>query len=183
MPIGRKTFDLENHVELVDDLSQFKDKNVKVLKDIMGKCTDDDLFKRAFLLYVLSQFLCPTSKNEASLKLLNTIVDVNDPSQFNWAKLILDLLVKEIKTYTKKLEKDSSKTTSIGGCVLFLKVEHDINKCRAFTILCLTSSYHINHNHDIFLCISDILLPQMSRRLCESWCRRTNNQELDTRTY
>ena len=53
------------------------------LEEIIGQRTADDFFKRAFILYVLSGFFCPTSKMAPSPKLLEAIVEVENLPKYN----------------------------------------------------------------------------------------------------
>lgn len=75
------------------------------------------VFKRAFILYVLGTFLCPTTSNKPSPKHYPAVVDVHHAKDYNWGKYVLDWMLHEITHYKK-----STNSKSIGGCLLFLQV-------------------------------------------------------------
>ena len=88
------------------------------LEEMIGQGTSNDFFKRAFLLYILSGFFCPTSKMAPSPKLLGAIVDVDNVAKYNWSRLIFDWLAAQITLY----KTSDPKLNSIGGCLFFLMV-------------------------------------------------------------
>ena len=54
-------------------------------EEMIGQGTNNDFFKQAFILYILSDFFCLTSKMAPSPKLLGAIVDVENVAKYNWS--------------------------------------------------------------------------------------------------
>ncbi|KAL4307103.1 hypothetical protein AHAS_Ahas16G0244800 [Arachis hypogaea] len=88
-------------------------------------------FRRHFILVVLKMFLCPTSQQTISPWHISPILDVSDPSKFNWVQKTFKWLGKVIETHqNKKLE-------TCGGCMFalmllyFQRLRHgDLERCQ-----------------------------------------------------
>ena len=61
----------------------FKGIKCSQLEAMIAEGRTDDQFRRAYLLYTLSCFLCPTSDMAPSPKLLGAIVDVQNLRNYN----------------------------------------------------------------------------------------------------
>ncbi|KAJ1389894.1 hypothetical protein SESBI_37901 [Sesbania bispinosa] len=116
IPCEGTLFNLEDEIDYSNDVNLFRGKKSADLRAMLGMKSGSSHFRRAFILFVLATFLCPTSKDTPSSKLLPTIIDVKNPTKFNWGQLVLDWLVEEIIVF----KKDWSKR-SIGGCMYFLQ--------------------------------------------------------------
>lgn len=104
-----------------------------VLVDDLKSTDSGDRFCRSFVLYALGILLCPTLKMESSPKLFPAIVDVKNICTYNWAKFVLEWLVREVKEFratitnpttaiSEKKVKGTKPKTGLGGCLLFLTV-------------------------------------------------------------
>ena len=71
-------------------LTNFNDITYSKLAVMIGEGKIDEQFRRAYLLYVSSCFLCPTSQMTPSRKLLRAIVDVHNLHKYNWRKFSFD---------------------------------------------------------------------------------------------
>ncbi|XP_071735241.1 uncharacterized protein [Rutidosis leptorrhynchoides] len=107
--------------ELVADLrSKYNASNrgisVRFLEERLGEPEAGDDFKRAFLLYVLGTLLCPTARLDVSPSFLHFLTDMDSVHEFNWAKFLLDKLVREVSRFRQ------GKQRAVGGCLLFLQL-------------------------------------------------------------
>ncbi|KAJ1397665.1 hypothetical protein SESBI_31600 [Sesbania bispinosa] len=134
IPCEGTLFNLEDVIDYSNDVKRFRGKKAADLRAMLGMKSGPYDFIRAFIMFVLATFLCPTSKDTPSSKLLPTIIDVKNPSTFNWGQLVLDWLVEEIKDF----KKDWSKT-SIGGCMYFLQMFY-FNKCPISSIVVINEA-------------------------------------------
>ena len=101
----------------MQELKEFEKIKNSELEGIILEETTDARFRRAFVLYALSIFLCPTSKNSPSQKLLGAIMHIDRVREFNWSMFVFECLMSEVRKY--KLQ---TKKQSIGGCMFFLMV-------------------------------------------------------------
>lgn len=99
-------------------LRTFKGIKYSQLEQMIAEGRADDQFRRAYLLYALSCFLCPTSEMAPNSKFLGAIVDVQNSHKYNWSEFVCSDLVRHIKAYKSK----KGKTGSIGGCLFCLMV-------------------------------------------------------------
>ncbi|KAL8246944.1 hypothetical protein R6Q59_008160 [Mikania micrantha] len=90
--------------------------SVKFLEEKLGEPGAGDDFKRAFLLYVLGTLLCPTARLEVSPSFLHFLTDMDSVHEYNWAKFLLDKLVREVSRFRQ------GKQRAVGGCLLFLQL-------------------------------------------------------------
>ncbi|MED6217927.1 hypothetical protein PIB30_022218 [Stylosanthes scabra] len=110
-----KTEDLTDDAKKV--VEHFKGLSFGVLKDMLAKDGVDDAWRRALILYILGAFLCPTSKNQPSPKLLGSIFDVKNPQKYNWGEFNFKWLMEMIHVYKQK-----NVGGSIGGCIFMLMI-------------------------------------------------------------
>ncbi|KAJ1404608.1 hypothetical protein SESBI_26484 [Sesbania bispinosa] len=78
-------------------------------------------------------------RDTPSSKLLPTIIDVKNPSKFNWGQLVLDWLIEEIIVFKKDVSK-----RSIGGCMYFLQMFY-FYKCPILSIVVTNEAPLIKH--------------------------------------
>ncbi|XP_076920319.1 uncharacterized protein LOC143581412 isoform X1 [Bidens hawaiensis] len=90
--------------------------SVRFLEERLGQPEAGDDFKRAFLLYVLGTLLCPTARLDVSPSFLHLLTDMDSIHEYNWAKFLLDRLVREVSRYRQ------GKQRAVGGCLLFLQI-------------------------------------------------------------
>ncbi|PWA54567.1 Aminotransferase-like mobile domain-containing protein [Artemisia annua] len=90
--------------------------SVRFLEGILGESDSGEDFKRAFLLYVLGTLLCPTARLEVSPSFLHFLTDMDSVHEYNWAKFLLDKLVREVSRFRQ------GKQRAVGGCLLFLQL-------------------------------------------------------------
>ncbi|QHO18757.1 uncharacterized protein DS421_11g323230 [Arachis hypogaea] len=62
-----------------------------------------DYFRRAFIMFIISSFLAPTSSAVTFPKHLRAIVDVENITRYNWARFVHDELMKGIIYYHKDI--------------------------------------------------------------------------------
>lgn len=62
----------------------------KVLEDLEADVEGGDDFKRLFVVFSMSSFLCPTSNNGADIKLLKAVEDVAAIKHLDWCSYVLD---------------------------------------------------------------------------------------------
>nr|XP_043632715.1 uncharacterized protein LOC122603924 isoform X2 [Erigeron canadensis] len=90
--------------------------SVRFLEEKLGEPESGDEFKRAFLLYVLGTLLCPTARLDVSPSFLHFLTDMESVHEYNWAKFLLDKLVREVSRFRQ------GKQRAVGGCLLFLQL-------------------------------------------------------------
>ncbi|KAI3785222.1 hypothetical protein L1987_44337 [Smallanthus sonchifolius] len=90
--------------------------SVRFLEERLGQPEAGDDFKRAFLLYVLGTLLCPTARLDVSPSFLHLLTDMDSIHEYNWAKFLLDRLVREVSRNRQ------GKQRAVGGCLLFLQI-------------------------------------------------------------
>ncbi|XP_071707095.1 uncharacterized protein [Rutidosis leptorrhynchoides] len=90
--------------------------SVRFLEEKLGEQEAGDEFKRAFLLYVLGTLLCPTARLDVSPSFLHFLTDMDSVHEYNWAKFLLDKLVREVSRFRQ------GKQRAVGGCLLFLQL-------------------------------------------------------------
>ncbi|XP_076911526.1 uncharacterized protein LOC143569526 [Bidens hawaiensis] len=90
--------------------------SVRFLEETLSQPEAGDDFKRAFLLYVLGTLLCPTARLDVSPSFLHILTDMDSIHEYNWAKFLLDRLVREVARYRQ------GKQRAVGGCLLFLQL-------------------------------------------------------------
>ncbi|MED6214754.1 hypothetical protein PIB30_106381 [Stylosanthes scabra] len=110
-----KTEDLTDDAKKV--VKHFKGLSFGALKDMLAKDGVDDAWRRALILYILGSFLCPTSKNQPSPKLLGSIFGVKNPRKYNWGEFTFKWLMEMIHVYKQK-----NVGGSIGGCIFMLMI-------------------------------------------------------------
>nr|GME01756.1 hypothetical protein Iba_contig2704CG0020 [Ipomoea batatas]GME09403.1 hypothetical protein Iba_scaffold8682CG0010 [Ipomoea batatas] len=79
-------------------------------------CGGDD-FKRAFVLYCLSNFLTPTANSKVDFTAVKSLVNVGEIGYFDWSQYVLDKLCKAVSKYNK-----STTQKNVSGCVLLLQI-------------------------------------------------------------
>ncbi|XP_023751925.1 uncharacterized protein LOC111900276 [Lactuca sativa] len=90
--------------------------SVRFLEEKLGEQEAGEDFKRAFLLYVLGTLLCPTARLDVSPSFLHFLTDMDSIHEYNWAKFLLDKLVREVARFRQ------GKQRAVGGCLLFLQL-------------------------------------------------------------
>ncbi|KAI8567154.1 hypothetical protein RHMOL_Rhmol02G0098200 [Rhododendron molle] len=80
----------------------------------------DVKFQTAYVLFVLSCFLCPTTKDVAATKFYPAVHDIIQTRTYAWAEFVLDWLANEIGKYKKRSAKGKKDVVVVAGCVLLL---------------------------------------------------------------
>ncbi|KAI8567286.1 hypothetical protein RHMOL_Rhmol02G0109300 [Rhododendron molle] len=92
----------------------------------------DVKFQTAYVLFVLSCFLCPTTKDVAATKFYPAVHDIIQTRTYAWAEFVLDWLANEIGKYKKRSAKGKKDVVGVAGCVLLLMYViaafHDLKK-------------------------------------------------------
>ncbi|KAI3761015.1 hypothetical protein L1987_51420 [Smallanthus sonchifolius] len=121
LPASGKEVVISGPDDLVSELRQkYNASNrgisVRFLEERLGQPEAGDDFKRAFLLYVLGTLLCPTARLDVSPSFLHLLTDMDSIHEYNWAKFLLDRLVREVSRFRQ------GKQRAVGGCLLFLQL-------------------------------------------------------------
>ncbi|XP_059663930.1 uncharacterized protein LOC132309659 [Cornus florida] len=87
----------------------------EMLRNWGDQCADDD-FKRLFVVYACGCILFPNTAHEVSKYFFGMVDDVEKINQYNWAKCVLNDLVK----WVNKLK--ASKNSGCNGSLPFLKI-------------------------------------------------------------
>lgn len=90
--------------------------SVRFLEEKLAEEDAGEDFKRSFLLYVLGTLLCPTARLDVSPSFLHFLTDMDSIHEYNWAKFLLDKLVREVARFRQ------GKQRAVGGCLLFLQL-------------------------------------------------------------
>ncbi|XLU57854.1 hypothetical protein S245_052502 [Arachis hypogaea] len=70
------------------ELQEFKHLDIPILGQIIQEAGVDDRWSRAYLLYTLGAFLCPTNRNKPSTEFLGALLHVRRCRSYNWSFLI-----------------------------------------------------------------------------------------------
>ncbi|KAI8533900.1 hypothetical protein RHMOL_Rhmol10G0046500 [Rhododendron molle] len=120
----------DRHVEHITNM--FKGKEEKELKRgvtfaMMQQVFDgkkhDVKFQTSYVLFVLSCFLCPTTKDVAATKFYPAVHDLKQTRTYAWAEFVLQWLAAEIAKYKKrsaKVMEGKKDSAGVAGCVLLL---------------------------------------------------------------
>ena len=98
--------------------SQIQSATLKGLHDVVIDTVAASNFKPTFLLLLLGCFLCPTTKDVASPRLMPAISVASSAKNYNWAQFILEWLATEVRKY----KRTKGRGVSCGGCLFFLMV-------------------------------------------------------------
>ncbi|KAF3954587.1 hypothetical protein CMV_020086 [Castanea mollissima] len=71
-------------------------------------------FVGCFVLFVLGTLLCPTSKPYIKRSFISILLNIDEFKSLNWAKLVLDFLIRGVCKYKEK------NRVGVSGCLLFL---------------------------------------------------------------
>ncbi|KAG5523792.1 hypothetical protein RHGRI_030698 [Rhododendron griersonianum] len=96
-----------------------------MMQQIFKTGVADVKFQTSYMLFVLSFFLCPTTKDVAATNFYPSVHDLLQTPTYAWAEFVLDWLVKEIAKYKKRSAKvvgGKKDSVGIAGCVLLLMV-------------------------------------------------------------
>lgn len=94
--------------------------SINELMDMFNESLTGDKFKRIFMLFALSCFLCPTSYDHVSPEFYEAVMKPDDIKLYDWSALILDKLVLSI--YKFKKSDNTCGVAALGGCTLLLPV-------------------------------------------------------------
>ena len=108
---------------------------IKELIDILSVDVPADSFLRAFLLFALSTFLCPTTHGHASARYFPPLLNVDEIESYDWSLLVFEWLIDYVKRYKQKIS--SGKSPALGGCTFFLVV------CIWFIPKCLVFNFFV----------------------------------------
>ncbi|KAL4606259.1 hypothetical protein ACB092_09G089200 [Castanea dentata] len=73
-------------------------------------------FVGCFVLFVLGTLLCPTPKPYIKRSFISILLNIDEFKSLNWAKLVLDFLIRGVRKYKEK------NRVGVSGCLLFLMV-------------------------------------------------------------
>ncbi|KAG5563499.1 hypothetical protein RHGRI_006059 [Rhododendron griersonianum] len=94
-----------------------------MMQQVFEEHKADVKFKTSYVLFVLSCFLCPTTKDVAAKKFYPTVHDLVQTPTYAWAEFVLDWLATEIAKYKKRSGKvvgGKKDVVGVAGCVLLL---------------------------------------------------------------
>ncbi|KAL6890601.1 hypothetical protein ACP4OV_008856 [Aristida adscensionis] len=85
---------------------------------------DKVTFVRTFLLLVISSIFLPTKNNDCPVKYLHSLADISMISKLDWAEVIINLVMKEVKRYQDALRSPLKPNTKLyfEGCIPLLAV-------------------------------------------------------------
>ena len=104
---------------------EFKGIKLSVLRDVVLTKKCDDKFQRAYMLFCLGCFLCPTQKDVVGSRLFPGVVtdEMETIKRYNWPEFVLNWLVEEIRNYKIRAAKGpSSSAQGVGGALFILMV-------------------------------------------------------------
>ena len=81
-----------------------------------GKKSADDKWLKVWLMFVISSLLCLTSSTKLCVRAFHSIAIIEEIQGYNWCKLIVDRLIKEIADFKNGERK------FLSGCLFFLTV-------------------------------------------------------------
>ncbi|KAF7154229.1 hypothetical protein RHSIM_Rhsim01G0162700 [Rhododendron simsii] len=96
-----------------------------MMQQVLNQKQADVKFQTSYVLFVLSCFLCPTTKDVVDTKFYPAVHNLLQTCTYAWAEFVLDWLANEIVKYKKRSGKIvGGKKDSVGvaGCVLLLMV-------------------------------------------------------------
>ncbi|XLR11796.1 hypothetical protein S83_039734 [Arachis hypogaea] len=98
-------------------LLEFKKKSPNVLRQIMVENPrGGPRFRRAFLLYALITFLLPINTTMTRDKIFPFIIDVDNPTKYNWVRCIVDGLTDGVNNFKEGV------VSSLNGCIYMLQI-------------------------------------------------------------
>ncbi|KAG5516304.1 hypothetical protein RHGRI_037122 [Rhododendron griersonianum] len=96
-----------------------------MMQQVFEEHKADVKFKTSYVLFVLSCFLCLTTKDVAATKFYPAVRDLVQTPTYAWAEFVLDWLATEIAKYKKRSGKvvgGKKDVVGVAGCVLLLMV-------------------------------------------------------------
>ncbi|KAH7840715.1 hypothetical protein Vadar_020594 [Vaccinium darrowii] len=114
-----------------DYFKEFKGIKLSALRDVVLRKKSDDKFQRAYMLFALGCFLCPTQKDVVSRLFPGVVTDEMEKiKRYKWPEFVLNWLVEEIRNYKIKASKGPScSAQGVGGALFILmapiKAYHD----------------------------------------------------------
>ncbi|KAF7131718.1 hypothetical protein RHSIM_Rhsim09G0059600 [Rhododendron simsii] len=94
-----------------------------MMQQVFKKKKADVKFQTSYVLFVLSCFLCPTTKDVAATKFYPAVHNILQTPTYAWAEFVLDWLANEIVKYKKRSGKvvgGKKDCVGVAGCVLLL---------------------------------------------------------------
>ncbi|TVU46436.1 hypothetical protein EJB05_05973, partial [Eragrostis curvula] len=127
IPMGHQKIVLSQHndsLEVIRNDIKFKGSlpTLKEIKNAMTPQLSGDSFRRIFLLYVLSRFLCPTGHHRASSILFEPVVQGSKPVDMDFCSLTVDWLVECLIVFKRNLDRGIE--CKVGGCMFVLVVSY-----------------------------------------------------------
>jgi len=107
-----------------------KDKrSVKAAQDVVERlylegmsASDENAFRVAFVVYIMSTLLSPGSKHDyVSFDYWNALADPSEINSFDWSKYVIKRLYQAVVKVKAEVS-SSNKVTNINGCSVFLQV-------------------------------------------------------------
>ncbi|KAG5531949.1 hypothetical protein RHGRI_026528 [Rhododendron griersonianum] len=94
-----------------------------MMQQVFKQMKADMKFQTSYVLFVLSCFLCPTTKDVAATKFYPAGHNLLQTRTYAWAEFVLDWLANEIAKYKKRSGKvvgGKKDAVGVAGCVLLL---------------------------------------------------------------
>jgi hypothetical protein len=132
----------------------------EVEKQLERSYPADDAYLRKFIIFLMSSVFAPTTGIYVSPKCYPTVINIEAIQRLNWARFIIDIL---IKTANAKGKKNWFK-----ACMPYLMVSSFISGLTFFysSFSCMLVHFLIRHNHFLFFYIVSV----------GSVCRFTGNR-------
>ncbi|XP_058223140.1 uncharacterized protein LOC131332849 [Rhododendron vialii] len=117
------------HFEHIRKMFGTKKKSLKrgvtfaMMQQVFNEKKADVKFQMSYVLFVLSCFLCPTTKDVAATKFYPAVHNLLQTPTYAWAEFVLDWLANEIAKYKKRSGKvvgGKKDCVGVAGCVLLL---------------------------------------------------------------
>ncbi|CAO2204594.1 unnamed protein product [Urochloa humidicola] len=115
-------------VKVVQDLREVYKKGeratIKKCIEVLKGSNDRESFIRAFTLLALGTILCPGTGNYMEMKYLYSLLDTSQVSSYDWAGLVIEELMSEIKKYQKFSPERLEHDHQIGSCLIILAIAY-----------------------------------------------------------
>ncbi|CAO1947423.1 unnamed protein product [Urochloa humidicola] len=117
--------------EVVKVVQQFRSVYLEGERATISKCInvvksskDRESFIRSFTLLALGSILCPGTGNCVELKYLYSLLDTYQVSSYDWAGVVIEQLMDEIKRYQQFMPERLERDHQMGSCLIILAIAY-----------------------------------------------------------